>query len=112
MNNNLAAVFGISCVTVVIISLFYSAFARAHVYVFPFIYSLSQAAVLFFFLLFSVHVAGQTFVYSQLSRKRQPLVHEKVVAYERWTLMRKINEIKSKLHRSTNNNCYGKVIIS
>ena len=32
-------------------------------------------------------------VYSQLSRKRPPLVHDKVVAYGRWSLTRKINKI-------------------
>ena len=31
--------------------------------------------------------------YSQLSRKRPPLVHDKVVAYGRWSLTRKINKI-------------------
>ena len=32
--------------------------------------------------------------YSQLSRKRPPLVHDKVVAYGRWSLMRRINKIR------------------
>ena len=41
--------------------------------------------------------------YSQLSRKRPPLVHEKVVTYERWSRTGKINEISPKLYRSTNN---------
>ena len=31
--------------------------------------------------------------YSQLSRKRPPLGHDKVVAYGRWSLMGKINKI-------------------
>ena len=31
--------------------------------------------------------------YSQLSRKRPPLVHEKVVAYGRWSLTGKINKL-------------------
>ena len=31
--------------------------------------------------------------YSQLSRKRPPLGHDKVVAYRRWSLTGKINEI-------------------
>ena len=30
---------------------------------------------------------------SQLSRKRPPLVHDKVVAYGRWSLTGKINKI-------------------
>ena len=39
--------------------------------------------------------------YSQLSRKRPPLVHEKVVAYERWSLTGTINEMSP-----TNSNYY------
>ena len=30
--------------------------------------------------------------YSQLSRKQPPLVHEKVAAYERWSITETINE--------------------
>ena len=48
--------------------------------------------------------------YSQLSRKRPLLVHEKVVAYERWSLTGTINEISPKLYRSTNNNYYIKLL--
>ena len=32
-------------------------------------------------------------VYSQLSRKRPPLGHDKVVTYRRWLLTGKINKI-------------------
>ena len=47
---------------------------------------------------------------SQPSRKRPPLVHEKVVAYEKWSLTGTINEINPKLTRSTNNNYYIKLL--
>ena len=43
-------------------------------------------------------------MYSQLSRKRPHLVHEKVVAYERWLRTGTINEMSPKLYPSTNNN--------
>ena len=42
--------------------------------------------------------------YSQLSRKRPPLVHENVITYKKWSLMGKINEMSPKLYQSTNNN--------
>lgn len=37
------------------------------------------------------------FRYSKLSRKRSPLVHDKVVAKGRWSLVRKMNKINAKL---------------
>ena len=63
----------------------------------------------FFFFFVSI---GQAFSDSQLSRKRPSLVHEKVVAYERWSLARKINKISPKLYRSTNNNDDTKLLLS
>ena len=39
---------------------------------------------------------------SELSSKQPPLVHDKVVAYRRWSLMRKINKINAKLNWLTN----------
>ena len=49
-------------------------------------------------------------LYSQLSRKRPPLVQEKVVAHERWSPTGTINKISSELYASTNNNCYIKLL--
>ena len=39
-----------------------------------------------------------TIKYSQLSRKQPPLVHKKVVAYERWSLTGKIKEVSPKMY--------------
>ena len=47
---------------------------------------------------------------SQLSRKRPVFVHEKVVAYDRWSLEGTIKEISPNLYSSTNNNCYVKLL--
>ena len=62
--------------------------------------------------LWEVSISGVSTVlkYSQLSRKQPPLVHEKVVAYKRRSLMGTINEISPKLYRSTNNNYYIKLL--
>ena len=41
----------------------------------------------------SENVMAGAHTYSQLSRKRPPLGHDKVVAYRRWSLTGKINNI-------------------
>ena len=43
------------------------------------------------------HRHQEVWEYSQLSRKRPPSVHDKVVDYERWSLTGKINKIQSTL---------------
>ena len=45
-------------------------------------------------------------MYSQFSRKQLPLVHKKVVAYERWSLTGTIKEISPKLYQPIDNNNY------
>ena len=59
--------------------------------------------------LIGLNEAGN-FTYNQLSRKRPLLVHEKVVAYERWPLTGTIDEISPKLYRITNSNYYIKLL--